>query len=880
MAGYRRYLRLGARTESERRRELSEEIESHIAMRAEELVRRGEPEERARQLAEAQFGSRDAVFETGRERDDMLRRREGFAAVQRDVRLALRQARRSPGPTALTVLTFALGIGLTTAMFSIVYGVLLRPLPYHEPDRLVLVQGMDSAGGPVQQTSYANWADLAEQNTTLESTALHREARLAITSDGGAYRVDSRIVTHAFFGVLGTRMVSGRGFTEADAQQGSRAAVISESLWQRELGGRTEPGLMIEIENTPRAVIGVVPDDQAYPAGTQVWLPQPPQRRVGGFFRNYIGDEAIARVRENVTLADAEADLSAIARRVQQEEPESDYMYGAPLMPLQQYVVGDSSRYLILLMGAVGIVLLLACANLAALNLARATQRTGEVAVRYALGASRGAVIRQLVVEQLVLALAGGTLGVLVASITTELVLGAAAGQIPRAQEIGLDTRVLLFALLASLAAGALAGVAPAWRASTASARTLVGAPGLVRGGRGVPGAALVVGEVAVAVLLLIGAGLLVRSFQSVLARDIGFSPDGVVASDIALPGPHSPDQTAQRIQRWDEMLTRIAADPSISAAAVANWIPTGRGGTGYLLVDGHEEDPNGTGYDVISDDYFDAMGIPLQHGRAFEPTDREGSERVAVVNRTMAERYWPDASPLGQRFKVPGMEGPRESAPWLTLIGVVGDVRHDGYEDDRPRNQVYVTYRQAPDWTTGMTVIARHARGDAAAAGLVMMRELRSIDATLAVEPESIERRLGILITERRLIMSILTGFGMLALLIAVIGVYGMLSFAVARRTREIGIRSALGLDHRGVVRLIIAGAARVVLPGAAIGLLLAWWLTRALESMLVDITRTDPLAWAGAVTVLAGVAFAAALVPARRAARVDPLVALRSDF
>jgi predicted permease len=886
MTQYRRYLRLGSRTASERRRELAEEIDSHIALRAEELMRRGEPAARARVLAEAQFGSRDAVYETATERDYMLRRRERLAGVQRDVRVAFRQARRAPGATLLTVLTFALGIGLTTAMFSIVDGVLLRPLPYLEPERLVVVQNMDSVGNPVPRTSYANWRDLAERNSTLESTALHEGTQLAITTDGGAYRVASQIVTPAFFDVLGTQMVFGRRFTEADAEEGAGAAIISESLWRRELGGRLEPGLTIGIGNAPRTVIGVVADDAAYPAGTHVWLPQPPPRVLGGFFRNYIGQEAIARVRAGVTLAEAEAELSAIARQVQQAEPESDYMYGAPLMPLHERVVGDSSRYLTLLMGAVGIVLLLACANLAALNLARATYRTGEVAVRYALGAGRGAVMRQLITEQLVLAMAGGALGVLLAWTGTRLVLRAAAEQLPRAQEVGLDTRVLLFALAAAILAGVSAGLAPAWKASSVSARSLVGARGLVRGGRGVPGAALVVAEVAVAVLLLIGAGLLVRSFQSVLARDIGFSPAGVVAADVALTRSQSAGDTdptrfspaTLRVQQWEQMLERVTADRTIAAAAVANWIPTGRGGTGYLLVEGREEDPNGTGYDVVSDGYFAAMGIPLQLGRSFEPTDNENSPRVALVNRTLAERYWPGASPLGQRFKVPGMEGPRDTAPWITVIGVVGDVRHNGYEDDRARNQVYVSYRQAPDWTTAMTLIARHARGDAASAGAVLRRELRSFDPALVVEPESLERRLGTLITERRLIMSVLSGFGALALLLAVVGVYGMLSFAVAQRTQEIGIRAALGLDRGGIIRLIINGAARVVIPGAAVGLLLAWWLTRVLESMLVDVTRTDPLAWAGAIFVLVVIAFAAALVPARRAARVDPLVALRN--
>jgi predicted permease len=879
MAEYRRYLRLRGRTASDRRGELSEEIESHIAMRAEDLIRRGETAESARQLAEARFGDRALVFQSAQERDEMMRRREGVTAVLRDVRMAMRQARRSPGAAALTIATFALGIGLTTAMFTIVHGVLLRPLPFPDPERLVVVQGMDSVGNAVSVVSYPNWRDLAERNRTLESTALHEPTRLAIASEAGAYRVVGQVVTPAFFAVLGARMLFGRGFTTVDAEQETGAAIISESLWRRELGARTESGMTMHIENEPRVVVGVVADTDVYPAGTQVWLPKQPPRQLGGFFRNYIGEVAIARLRPRVTQSQAEADLSAIARQIQETEPESDYTHGASLMPLRERVVGGSNAYLTLLMGAVGAVLLLACANLAALNLARATRRTREVAMRYALGASRWAVVRQLMTEQLALALMGGLIGVLLAWGGTRVILAAAADQLPRAHEIGLSIPVLLFAIAMSLVAGVLAALAPAWKASAASARSLVDGRGVVWGGKGVPGAALVGAEIAVAVLLLIGAGLLVRSFQTVLSRDIGFAPAGVAAADIALTAEqYESDSVDVRLPQWEAMVTRVADDPSIEAAAVANWIPTGRGGTGYLAVEGFAEDVRGTGYDVVSEGYFDAMRIPLLLGRSFEPRDAAAGERIAVINRTMAEYYWPGGDPIGRQFKVPGMEGERESAPWIRVIGVVGDVRHDGYEDDRARNQVYVLYRQVPLWSTAMTLIARHGTGDAGAAGAVMRREVRSLDPALAVEPQSLERRLGTLMTERRLVMSVFSGFGALALLLAMIGVYGMLSFAVAQRTQEIGVRAALGATHGGILRLIIGSAARVVVPGAVAGLVLAWWLTRLLQSMLIGVTNTDPIAWIGAVTVLGAIALAAAYVPARRAARVDPLVALRS--
>jgi len=356
--------------------------------------------------------------------------------------------------------------------------------------------------------------------------------------------------------------------------------IISESLWRRELGERMETGMTLQIENAPRVVIGVVADADIYPAGTHVWTPKPTPRRVGGIFRNYIGEVAIARLRPGITLAEAEADLSAIARQVQEAEPESDYSYGAPLMPLRERVAGGSSTYLSLLMGAVGAVLLLACANLAALNLARTTRRTREVAMRYALGASRWGVIRQLITEQLVLALVGGLLGVVFAWGGTQLMLAGVADQLPRAHEIGLSVPVLLFAIAVSLGAGVLAALAPAWKASAASARSLVDGRGVVWGGKGVPGAALVGAEIAVAVLLLIGSGLLVRSFQTVLARDIGFAPAGVAAADITMTVERYATDEG-RLAQWDAIVTRVAADPSIEAAAVANWIPTGRGGTG-----------------------------------------------------------------------------------------------------------------------------------------------------------------------------------------------------------------------------------------------------------------------------------------------------------
>lgn len=870
---YRRDFRLHARDARMLEQELSEEMDAHLAMRVEELVARGESPERARALALERFGDRREVLASARQRERQLRRREWLGELRRDLVLTGRRAAHSPGATLLTLTTFALAIGLTTIMFAFVDRVLLRPLPFPAPERLVVLQGMDSTGAPVARTSYNDWADWRERSRSLAASAVHMERELPVAQRGRARYVPGQLVTAEFFDVLRPRLAWGRGFGAEDLDDG--AVVVGEAYVQRELGGRVGPGTSLSLAGRVRPVVGVVQRGQEYPAGTEVWALTRGEPRGGGAQRNNINWTAIARLADGVTLPAAERELAAIARGIQATDPESDYSYGVTLLGLHDYLVGDVRGSLRLLLGAVGFVLLIACANLAALNLARGVQRRGEVAVRYALGASRGRMIRQLVTEQLALALLGGALGLLLAFTATDLLGAALADRVPRAAEVTVDLRIAAFTLALALIAGVLTGVAPAWRTSSERPRTLLGGRGAVRGGRAMPGAALVLAEVAMAVLLLAGAGLLLRSFQAVLARDVGFIASDRALAPVQLATERYEDESA-RAAFWDGLLAQLERDPDVAGAAIANWVPTGTGGTGYLNVEGRSEPNAGAAYRVIGEGYFAALGIPLLRGRDLETRDGPAAPRVAVISRSLAERYWPGENPVGRRIQVPGMEGYGD-VPWLTIVGVAGDVRHDGHESE-VSDHVYVSWRQRPQWTRAMTVVVR-ARADAASAGRAIVRAVQSLDRELAAAPVPLERELGRLVAERRLVMLLLSGFGAMALALAAVGLYGILSFAVAQRTREIGVRAALGASRSGIVRLVVLNAGRVVLAGAAIGMLAAYWLTRVLSGMLVDVTHADPLTYAAAALVLALVALGAALVPARRAARVDPLTALRAE-
>lgn len=868
---YRRYLRLRGRTRSERVRELQDEIEAHIAMRADDLERRGVPRSRALAEARARFGDATAVLASARARDERLRLWEMADELVRDVRIAWRRALNTPGATLLTVLTFALGIGLTTTTLAFADHILLRPLPYADPARLYQLQGRDSVGNPIAQVSVANWADWTEGSRTIEATALYMGRELAIVTGGDAIHVQGQLVTTGFFDALGTRMLTGRGFAVGDAAAG--VVVVSEGLADRELAG-SAVGAKLRIEGSPYVVAGVVPAGLEYPAGTEVWLPLDPPRATGSF-RNHINWEAVARLREDVSPADAAAELDAAARRVQEADPVSDYSYGVRLLPLRNAVVGDYASHLKMVLAAVALVLLLACVNLAALNLARSSARREELGLRFALGASRARVVRQLMTEQAALALAGACVGVLFAGWATRLLSLELAGRLPRAEEVVLDGRVLVLAILATACAAIGAGLAPALLASRAAPGRLLGTRGARSGGTGVPGTLLVAAEVALALVLLTTGTLLARSFTAVVARDLGFEPRAVATGPVTLRGPAYPDGAA-RLRAWQALLTRIQREPG-TRAALANWVPGRFGGTSYLVIEGTGPVPDGAGYRVVSDDYFDVLDIPLLRGRTFDERDRAGSTRVALVNRQLVRRHFGERDPIGRRIKLPGMEGPEEEAPWVTIVGVVGDVRHYGYEDDLAP-EAFVSHRQVLSWNT-LTLVVHTVEDDGSRSVDAIRRAVHDLDPSLPVRITLLEDDLGELLVARRVTMAALTAFGLLALALAVLGVYGLIAFAVVRRIPELAIRAALGASRVGIVRIVLRNAATVMLGGAAAGLLMAFWLAQLLQNVLIDVRPGDPVSFVAAAAVLLAAGMLAALVPAARAARVDPLTALRRD-
>jgi putative ABC transport system permease protein len=530
-------------------------------------------------------------------------------------------------------------------------------------------------------------------------------------------------------------------------------------------------------------------------------------------------------------------------------------------------------------MGAVVVVLLIACANLAGLGLARAPARMREVALRMALGAGRRRVLRQLVTEVLVLAFVGGMIGVALAWWCVLLLVVHAADRIPRATEIAIDGRAIAFALVVTILAGVLAALLPALRATGGGLRVLIGNDRTtVRGGRGLPGSVLVAAELALALVLLAAGGLLVRSFQKVVDRDLGFDPRGVVTAEVALSSPDYVDSD-RRLVFWRRLLERTKEMPGVEAAGLANWIPTGTAGGSFIEIEGRPESRDGAGYRAVSAGYFETMGIPLVDGRMFDDRDSETSERVAVINRAMAERYWPGGIPLGARVRAVSMESVLEGgAPWITIVGIVGDVRHWGYEND-PQPEMYTVFSQVPVHTLAMNVVARAPLAMVPRVREALRGEVRSIDPTVAPRIALLDDRVAGLLGERRLTMNVLTGFAVLALLLAAIGVYGLLSFAVAQRTREIGVRTALGAGRSGIIAIMLGSALRVVLAGAVAGIFGAWAVTRLMGALLFDVSPLDPLAFAAAVFVLVGVSVGAALIPTWRATRVDPLVALRQQ-
>ena len=803
-----------------------------------------------------------------------------------DLRFAVRFLARNRGTTLVAVLALALGIGAATAIYGVAYDVLLRPLPYPDSERIVAVFQVAPDGRRMRQMSEPNFEDLQAQNSSLAAFAIYGGDVVSVA--GGSEPVRARVmaVSPEFFRALGVRPERGRVFREA-SETAEPTAVVSHVFWRRFLGSEADLSrLSLRFSGRVHPVIGVLPPRAAFPADADVYVPKALEprnpHRTGHNWR------AIGRLRDGVSLEAARADLGTIARRLRQQYGDDTWMADAALLPLREALTGPAQRPLLVLLGSVGILLLAACANVANLLLAQSAARRRELAMRTALGAGRLRLVRQLVTEALVLCTAGAGLGLLLALAVVRAVSRVDPAKLPRAAEVGVSGHALACAFALTAFTAVALGLLTAVRATRESALTALAerAPSDGAGRRLLD--ALVASQVAATMALLVGGGLLGKSLQRLLDVSPGYRTESVVAMEAALPFD-SPFPARVRFQ--DELIERLRALPGVRAAGlVNNEIPLGaEGADGIFLVQDHDvsdpkelavlfKDPERTGgaiFRVASEGYFVALGIPLTAGRLFEPQDGPDAPHVAVVSESFAkQRFFAEGGAIGRRIQFGNMDGdPRV----FTIVGVVGDVREAGL-DRAPRPILYASHRQRPRVAARASFVV-HAEGDTKALVAAARRVLRELDPEIPPRFRTMAEVRAASVSDRRLTLALVAAFAVSALALAALGIYGVASYAVARRTREVGIRMAIGAQPAQVLRMVLAESGRPVLLGAAAGLALALALGRFLATLLFEVRPADPATILGVALLLAATALLAGLVPARRATRVDPAVALRTD-
>lgn len=805
-----------------------------------------------------------------------------------DLRYGARALGKTPGFAAIAILTLTLGIGATTAIFSVVDAVLLRSLPYRDPARLVSVwEDESSVGFPRNTPAPGNYTDWTKQTQIFESVAAVDGRSYNLTgSSGEPQRLQGGGVTQNFFSTLGARPLLGRTFVSQEDQPGSdRVAIVSYRLWQGRFGGdRKLIGRDIWLNNEKYIVVGIMPPGFAFPAkDMDFWVPLglTPERLASR--GNHYLQEVVARLRPAVTLARANADLQFLARRLAKQFPDTNagtQRFFAE--PLRDTFTRDVQRGLILLMSAVAFILLIACANIANLLLSRAVGRQREIAVRSALGAAQGRIVRQLLNESALLAIGGGLLGVLIAQWCLAFLKNLVPADLSRTVSLSLDLPVLAFALLVSLVSIFLFGLAPALQVSRVDLNDLLkeGARGSV-GGRKRAFRNLLVGvEVALSLMLLIPSGLLLESFVKLRGLDPGFRADHVLYAMIQVSDTKYRDFD-KRSAFFEELLQRVRALPGVKLAGFTSALPlTWRGGTNGFTPEGMALDPRVT-YDannrVITPGYFEAMQIPLVRGRFFDDRDGERTQPVAIINETMAKKFWGNQDPIGKRFKLGTAED--KASPWLRIVGVVHDVRQMAL-DSAPRQEMYFPYWQSKDnwmWLSGLVV---RTSGDPMALAGAVRNAVWSIDRDQPVDNVmTLEQLLDREVTDRRLQMVLLGALAALALILACVGIYGVLAYLVTQRTQEIGVRIALGADSSDIFQTVAGQGMRLAAMGIAAGLLASLALSRALQSFLYGVTAMDPLTYCGAIALFSTVALIACYVPAHRASKVDAMVALRYE-
>jgi len=800
--------------------------------------------------------------------------------VWQDLRYGARMLFKKPGFTLIAILTLALGIGANTVIFSVVNTVLLRPLPYEDSERLVVLYETNPQQGRDQLiVSYSNLADWRAQSHSFEQLVGYLSGGMVLTGKDEPARLQVAAVSADLFTMLRVKPLRGRVFLpEEDKIGGAPVVVVSHGLWQARFGG--DEGLIgrqITLDGKSKTVIGVMPQNFALPPGdqTEVWL------ALGALAdgmqnRGVHTLTAIGRLKPDVTIRQAQTELATIANRIQQQYPAADPGHGVNVISGYESLTKDARPALLTLLVAVSFLLLIACANVANLLLARAETRQKEIAIRTALGATRGRIVRQLLTESLLLAVAGGAIGLMLTAWGVDALAGVLPDDLPRAKEIGVDRVVFAFTGALSVLTGLIFGIIPALtRAKTSLNETLKeGGRTSAAFGRGRIRGALIVSEVALSLALLVGAGLLIKSFWRLTQVDPGFQSDHLLTMNVALISDKY-EERGQVISFFGELPARLGALPGVKAVSAVSVLPiSGGDGNGNLTIEGRDFPPAQTpaaSYRRILPNYFSVMGVPLKQGREFNERDT-GAEKVVIINEGMARRFWPDGDAVGKRIKV----GPPQNEPWLTIVGVAGDVKNIGLEAS-PLLATYEPHAQRP-WSA--MNLAIRTETDSMSLSAAVRGELRAMEKDLLIRNLStMDERIRLSVAPRRFNMALIAVFAALALLLAAAGVYGVMSYTVTQRVREIGVRMALGAQVDDVLKLVIGQGMKPVLCGAAVGLLAAFILTRWMEGLLFGVPPTDLWTYGVVAALLMLVALFACWLPARRATKVDPMVALRVE-
>ena len=803
----------------------------------------------------------------------------------KEIQFALRSLLKRRAFTVIALLTLALGIGVNSAIFSAVDSILLRPLPLKDPERLVSVWEQTPRDGIQQnEAAPANFFDLQTQNQSFEQIGAYGPDDVNLTGDGEPERLDGQVVTANVFSILGVAPALGRTFSPEEDQLGhEHVVVLSDSLWQRRFN--RDPSIVnrtITLNGESFTVIGVMPRGFFFPEREiELWKPwaMEPEQKAGR------GDHylrLVARLKPGATVARANADLTAIAQRLSAEYPRTNEGLGFVAHSLHEDYVGNLRLPILILFAAVGLVLLIACANVANLLLAQATTRRKEIAIRIALGARRWTIVRQLLVESLLLAAGGGVLGVLGAFWGVAALAKLLPDSLSKLQNVNVDARVFLFTLGVSVLTAIVFGGVPALLASrTQPGATLSDVARDTAGGTSgrYVRRVLVVSEVALAVVLLVSAGLLIRSFQLLRNVDTGFTTANALTMRMVLPFPKYEKAEARRAF-YDEVLRKVEELPGVESAGMITFLPLSFHGMNFNFSVEGQPAPSDTKlpfalFRVISPDYFRAMGIPLQRGRFFDARDSAESQPAVLVNRRLAEQYWPGEDAIGKRLKVGPLDSP---SAWLTVVGVVGDTRQTGLNEHKL--EFYVPYAQERRSFMAPRDLVVRTKSDPASIASAVRRAVWSVDKDQPVSNvRTLDQVFAAAISQERFQALLLGLFAMLALLLACVGLYGVISYAVVQRTHEIGVRMALGAQPLDVLRLVIRQGLSLTLAGLVIGIVAGTFVTRVLTDMLFGVTPRDPLTFVGVPALLLLVALLACYIPARRATRIDPLIALRSE-